>query len=279
VADYVSSVVSVCDAHDVRLSSVIVFGSSVTGGYISTISDVDMFLVLTDGADPDAAERIRPSVEAVEEQHGFRKPLPAHEGALASLARRLSANVRSFFICSRADLISGDPVRILGIPRSQALFVDRVVVPSLVGSARTVWGEDLLPHVPLLPIRRLDVFKAWFGQFAQLLLNAALYPVVPQATGYAMDALKRSIHNCYYCYTLRPAPLASEVAFFQSRRRLPVLDELLLRRGGSARSLRFILRCLPALTVLHIRTALDNEFPRRPGAGMGTGTIVAPPPS
>jgi hypothetical protein len=30
-------------------------------------------------------------------------------------------------------------------------------------SAVTIWGEELLPRVPLLPLRRLDVFKACFN--------------------------------------------------------------------------------------------------------------------
>jgi len=35
--------------------------------------------------------------------------------------------------------------------------VDRVVIPSIVGSAVTVWGEELLARIPLSPIRRVDV--------------------------------------------------------------------------------------------------------------------------
>ena len=74
-------------------------------------------------------------------------------------------NVRAFFVCTRSDLLSGEPARVLDIPLVQAFFVDRIAIRSIVSSGITVWGEDLLARVALLPIRRLDVAKAFFGLF------------------------------------------------------------------------------------------------------------------
>src|SRR2546429_9230792 len=71
----------------------------------------------------------------------------------------------------------------------------------------------------LASIRRFDVFKAFFGLCGQALLSAAVFPVLPGATKYAMGVLKRSLHNCFFCYHGRRAPLEEEVAFFQGQRR------------------------------------------------------------
>src|SRR5205814_5046053 len=81
--------------------------------------------------------------------------------------------------------------------------------------AVTVWGEELLPHIPQPPIRRFDVLKAFHGLFAQVLLSLAVFPLLPNATKYAMGALKRSVHNCFFCYHGRPTALEEEVDFFQ----------------------------------------------------------------
>jgi hypothetical protein len=89
--------------------------------------------------------------------------------------------------------------------------VDRIAIPSIVSSGITVWGEDLLARVALLPIRRLDVAKAFFGLFNQVLFTAMVYPLLPGATKYAMDGLKRPVHSCHFCYKLRPAPLAKRL--------------------------------------------------------------------
>jgi hypothetical protein len=42
------------------------------------------------------------------------------------------------------------------------MFLERTFLASVIVSAETVWGEDLLSLVPLSPLRRLDVFKALF---------------------------------------------------------------------------------------------------------------------
>jgi hypothetical protein len=94
----------------------------------------------------------------------------------------------------------------------QALFVNRVVIPSIVASAVTVWGEDLLPRIALPPIRRLDVCKAFFGLFSQAWTAAALFPALPHATRFAMGAMKRSVRAA-----LPAEPHAQAVAVAKGR--------------------------------------------------------------
>jgi len=60
-------------------------------------------------------------------------------------------------------------------------------------------------------------------------------------------------------------PTRQEIDFFQSKGRTPALDQLLSLRGVYKESFGFVLRCFPALVRLHLRTALDNPFPRSNG--------------
>jgi hypothetical protein len=139
---------------------------------------------------------------------------------------------------------------------------------SVIVSARTVWGEDLLSLVPLPSLRRLDVFKAFFRLTGLVLLSAAAFPILSDATKYAMGALKHSLHSCYFCYHLRTAPLEEEVAFFNSRLgRSRTLLDLLNQRQQYHRSFAFVLRCVPILFRLHLRTVWDNRFPRAVARG------------
>lgn len=74
--------------------------------------------------------------------------------------------------------------------------------------------------------------------------------------------LKHSIHSCYFCYYLRGASLEREVEFFHSRLGWSkTLAELLGRRRTGSRSFAFVLRCIPFLVRLHLRTSKDNRFP------------------
>lgn len=245
------------------MASLVLFGSAATGGYSPAVSDVDLLLVLRDEAKAEDRRRVHDTVSKLEARHGLPKPRSPRHNALEAFADRVTANVRSFIVCTRADLLSGDLVRIFGIAPWQARFADRIAIPSLLGSGVTLWGEELLAQFPLPPIRRFDVAKAFFGLFNQVLFSACVYPVLPSATKYAMDALKRSVHNCYFCYHIRAAPLAQEVAFFQQRHGPSrVLTRLMALRIDYRPSFRFILSCLQALARLHLGTARDNQFPR-----------------
>jgi hypothetical protein len=247
---------------------VVLFGSSAVGGYSARISDVDLLIVLRDGATREHRRLICEAISDVEQRCGIAKPGSHQRSVLQAFADRVTANVRAFFVCTRSDLLSGDPARVLDIPRVQAVFVDRVAIPSIVSSGITVWGEDLLARVELLPIRRLDVAKAFFGLFNQVLFTAMVYPLLSGATKYAMDALKRSVHNCHFCYQLRSAPLTDEVAFFAQRHGpSSTLSHLLSLRAEYRTSFSFVLACLPAIARLHLRTAADNNFPRHARAG------------
>jgi hypothetical protein len=263
VEAYVASVIQICAKPGSEVVSVVLFGSSAVGGYSAGISDVDLLIVLRDGATRQYRRQVRAAVAEVEQLCGIARPGSHQRRALQALADRVTANVRAFFVCTRSDLLSGEPARVLDIPAAQAFFVDRIAIPSIVSSGITVWGEDLLARVARLPIRRLDVAKAFFGLFNQVLFTAMVYPLLPGATKYAMDALKRSVHNCHFCYKLRPAPLTEEVAFFAQRHGpSSALNRLLSLRTEYRPSFGFVLRCLPAIARLHLRTAYDNQFPR-----------------
>jgi hypothetical protein len=111
-------------------------------------------------------------------------------------------------------------------------------------------------------VRRLDVFKALFAFSSQVLRSAVTLPALPDATKYAMGALKHSLHSCYFCYHRRTAALEDEVDFF--RRRMganQTLVDFLALRGQYRRSFGFVIGCLPALVRLHLQTARDNNYP------------------
>lgn len=263
---YITEIASALDGGESRLVSIVMFGSAVTGGYEAGVSDLDLLIVLEDGASAAERERVALEISDLEARHGFRKARESYEGfatrAVQSIARRITANVRTFFICTRGALLSGEPGRILDLPKAHAMFVDRIAIPSIVGSARTVWGEDLLSQIALPPVRRMDVAKAFFGLVNQILLVGAVYPLLPDATRHAMDALKRSVHSCYFCFHRQPAPLRHAVAYFVDRYGDDhALQRLMVLRGDYRRSFTFVLRCAPAIARLYVRTARDARFP------------------
>jgi predicted nucleotidyltransferase len=262
VQSYIEALVQMCAQNRAPLVSVVLFGSAAKAGFAEDVSDVDLIIVVPDDASRENRRRRREDVARLEAVHGLRRDTTHSPGRLRAFIERLMGHGFSCFVCTRADVISGDVARVLDLRPPEALFVDRIVFASIVGSAVTVWGEDLLPRVQVPPVRRLDVFKALFGFSGQALLSAVTFPALPDATKYAMGTLKHSLHSCYFCYHRRTAALEEEVDFF--RRRLgasQTLVDLLALRSEYRRSFAFVIGCLPALVRLHLRTARDNRFP------------------
>lgn len=261
------------------LVSVVLFGSAARGGFSPGVSDVDALIVVRDGATRDERRLLAEQVSLLEIAHGLRPPPGRAKTALERFAERTGGHGLASFVCTRSDLMSGEAMKVFGLRRVEALLVDRIVLASVIASARTVWGEDLLPHVRVPPVRRLDVLKAFLAFANQALLDVVAFPVLPEATLYAMGTLKRSLHSCFLAYRHGTAPLEEEVAFFDPGRRDRTLVELVALRRHYRRSFSFVLRCLPTLVRLHWRTAWDNAFPWHPtcSAVDGSGGIAAPP--
>jgi len=264
VQTYLDALVQACARDGSLLVSVALFGSAAKGGFSGDVSDVDLVIVLSDAASRTQRRQLADEVARLEAVHGLRPATIHSAGGLRALMDRVMAHGFSCFVCTRGDVISGDVGRVLDLRPLETLFVDRIVFASIVASAVTVWGEDLLPRVAVPSIRRLDVFKALFGFFGQVLASAVTFPALPDATKYAMGTLKHSLHSCYFCYHARTAALEEEVDFFL-RRLGPsqTLVELLALRRKYRPSFAFVIRCLPALVRLHVRTARDNRFPRQ----------------
>jgi len=264
VQTYLDALVQTCAPDGPFLVSVVLFGSAAKGGFSREVSDVDLVIVLSDDASRSQKRQLADDVARLEALHGLRPATTHSAGRLRAIMDRVMAHGFSCFVCTRGDVISGDVGRVLDLRPLETLFVDRIVFASIVASAVTVWGEDLLPRVAVPSIRRLDVFKALFGFFGQVVASAVTFPALPDATKYAMGTLKHSLHSCFFCYHARTAALEDEVDFFQ-RRLGPsqTLVELLALRRTYRPSFAFVVRCLPTIVRLHVRTARDNRFPRQ----------------
>jgi predicted nucleotidyltransferase len=268
VQAYVDAIVHRCADDGRALVSVVLFGSAAIGGWVETVSDVDLILVAPDAAADEDIDRLRSEVDRIEFVQGLGSQLAHGQPALERLFNRVTARDRTFFICTRGDMLSGNIGRILRLHPFQAKFVDRTVLANLVASGVTVWGEVMLPLIPVAPIRRFDVFKALFSLLSVTLLCAAIFPLHPGMTKCAMGLLKGSIHSCYFCYKLRRESLEEEVSFFE-RRLGPnrVLNRLLDLRREYRNSFTFVACCIPTLVWLHLRTSIDNRFPREAHGG------------
>jgi predicted nucleotidyltransferase len=263
VQTYIEALALTCTQARVPLVSLMMFGSAAKGGFSEDVSDVDVIVVVSDDAARATRRRLVEDVARLETVHKLRPVTAQSRGGLQTRIERAVGHGCSAFVCTRSDLISGDVARVLDLRPWEAPFVDRIVFASIVASAMTVWGEDVVPRIPVPSVRRLDVYQALLAFSSQVFLSAMTFPMLPDATKYAMGALKHSLHSCFFCYQQRTTTLEDEVAFFNRRLGASrTLVELLSLRREYRRSFAFVIRCLPTIVQLHLRTARDNRFPR-----------------
>jgi predicted nucleotidyltransferase len=257
---YLREVIQAC-AHDGRpVVCLVLFGSTAKGGF-SDVSDVDLIVVLPDEATPADKRRLRATITQLEGRHGLRPIPPGASWRIRPRIERAAGHLFPCCVCTRSELLSGDAAQVLGLHRWEAPFLDRIVFASIAASAVTISGEDIVPKIHILPIRRVDVFRALFALCCQLGLALVTFPFLPDATKFAMAALKHSLHSCYFCYHGRTTLLTQEVAFFNRRFGASrTLVELLSMRRQYRRSFAFVLRCAPTIVALHLRTAWDARL-------------------
>jgi hypothetical protein len=262
VQEYLDGVAQLHPGGVTSLVSVILFGSAACGGF-SESSDVDLIVVIPDQTSPEDRRLLRSAVINLEIRHGLRSLETPPRNLLEMFAERAAGHGHSCFLCTRDDLVSGDVAAVFGLRGAEEMFLERTFFASVIVSARTAWGEDLLKLVPLPSLRRLDVLKSLFRFTALVLMSIVAFPVLSDATRYAMSALKHSLHSCYFRYHIKTSRLDDEVVFFNAILGPDrTLLDLLNQRKKYRRSFAFVLRCVPTLYRLHLRTLRDNRFPR-----------------
>jgi hypothetical protein len=262
VSTYLEQVVALADSTGGACVSIILYGSAAVGGY-QAVSDVDLMLVLADDASADTRERMERGLLEIEERLGMGGAEAKGRGRLHQAVNGRLGVFGSHFVCPRSAFLAGEAWRIFGVSARSHGLISRIIFANILCSATTVWGEDLRPLVRTANVTRVDLLKALWGVWSILIVAVMLALPRPRvATRYAMAALKKSVHNTYFCYALSPAPLALKVTFFTGRMRALVgLRRLLSLREHYQPSVAFVLSCLWTIPYLHYRAARDNRFP------------------
>ncbi|HZI12987.1 MAG TPA: nucleotidyltransferase domain-containing protein, partial [Myxococcus sp.] len=114
ITGYIDAIAQACTQEGRGLVSIILFGSAAKGGFSQKVSDVDLIVVLPDGASGQERARVRGEVSRLEVAHGFKEPA-GPRNPLQAFAERAGGNDLSCFVCTRSDLLSGEVARVFGL--------------------------------------------------------------------------------------------------------------------------------------------------------------------
>jgi len=92
VRTYVDSIVETCADGGQALVSMVLFGSAAIGGWVETVSDVDILLVISDNATNEDMVRLHREVERIEILHGLRRESADGQSSLEKFVDKLTAH-------------------------------------------------------------------------------------------------------------------------------------------------------------------------------------------
>ncbi|HKQ52212.1 MAG TPA: nucleotidyltransferase domain-containing protein [Pyrinomonadaceae bacterium] len=261
---YLDEVLKFADEREQAVVSVILFGSARKGGFSQGVSDVDLIVVLADEVSRKMKRRLKGDLAALELKHKLRERPKSRIEIIRMWVDKIAGQFKSQFICYRRDFLSGNTAAAFGInPFLESLILStHIAFASIVTSAKTIWGEDLLRDAHLPVLTKGHLAKNYIGFF---MLNAGAllaFPLIPNATKYSMSAFKWMIHCCHFCSTLKSARLEEEVEFFRGQvEEDACLTELLSLRQEYRPSLRFVWNCFRVIRELYILTVRVSKFP------------------
>jgi predicted nucleotidyltransferase len=265
IMNYLDAVRQTADTRRRDIVSIWIFGSASIGGFSSPVSDVDLMIVLEDDVTQDVKSDIRCEFEALERKHGLGKFPNGRLEHLSALFDQKIGGFKSLTLCYRRDLLSGN-VSAVFEANALAEFVNNTThlfcFASIVNSAHTIWGEDLIARIPIPAITNKQFSKMLITHFLRNTFAFLVYPILPNGTKYSMAILKGFLHNCYFVYKAKGAPIQDEIHFFRTKiGESKVLAQLLSLRETYRPSPGFIIRCFQVLVRLYAVTLKENRFP------------------
>ncbi|MCK4972766.1 MAG: nucleotidyltransferase domain-containing protein [Candidatus Heimdallarchaeota archaeon] len=263
---YIGEAIGLFLKNKIDLLSIIIFGSAIRGEYQQDLSDVDIIFVINDDTTRKVKIKISKELNELEYKHTFRKRNASIVDAVYKRAEDMTGMYISHFVCYRKDFLDTKFSKVFNLN----LFLCKLFAPtdvvwaSVIKSAKTLWGENLLVKASLSEVTRHQIRKSRWMNLVLCLGALLTYPLHFDATKYAMEAVKWSLQTCYFSYTLNPASTEEAVSFFtQNNHRKPIFKELIDLRRNYQKSLSFVRKSFRAVVYLHKKTLKENELPKK----------------
>ena len=262
--DYLRDVLSLIDSKNSSAVSIIIFGTAISGGFSNAVSDVDIIIVLADHVPKKIKRILDEELHSLEYAHGFRRHAKSLIETLNKYANELAGMYLSHFVCYRHELLTGNSARVLNLLPVLSVFTSATRIPfaNIVLSGKTIWGEDLLQHVNILPIRRSHLLIGCALYLSTVFGAILWFPILQDPTKVAMVYLKWSLHSCYFCYNLKAATMQQEIEYFTAKLgEQTAFRELTSLRQAGRRSFGFVTKCFSMILKLYTQTLRDVTFP------------------
>lgn len=236
------------------LVSLILFGSVVKGGAVIGVSDFDMILVVGDGVSAAKITELKSHLASVCSARDIADSASLIFEGIPKFVMRETGMFVSHIVCRERDFLSMSFSKVFDTNPiiSRLIVPSSIVMGSVLGESRIVFGKDIVPSMKLPRSNRLDILRSLLMNELLVVLSI-FYSFTYNSTKLAMEATKWSVYNAMYLLTGESKSLADSIRLLTDLGHSPShLERLLSLRREYRRDTRFNLSSFGSVARVHL---------------------------
>lgn len=227
VSSFLEKALCFAKKRDLRVVSIILFGSSLRRDYEEATSDIDAIFVVDDSSTESAINDFRLYLASMKRSVLGQGPI----SLILNLVSRQTGMFISGFVCRQCSLLNLDFPQIFGISSkfSQLLAPSKLVLCSVLSNAKTVMGEDLLATISPPTIDFSQLARSLLMNLLLALSSLLIVLFSHHAVRFSLESLKWAIHSSHFFVFNKINALNEEVRNLGFAEKYPRIIERLLR--------------------------------------------------
>ena len=243
-----------------KIVSIMLFGSLARSEKVSSVSDVDIIIVLSDSVSKKEMRRLDKILMDKEIEFGFREKVRTTHDIFIQQIEQMTGMFLSHFVCKEEDILSGNFGMIFNVNMllSELLAPSSIVLEKIKREYIVLYGEDVFSRSKKLKIRRADIVKS---MLMNILLSSGamlIYNFSKSATKFSLESIKWSLLSCHFSMTGSSENISNITLYFRERSKKKChkkyLDKFIQLREDYMPDVEFVLQTPLIVFFVHLYT-------------------------
>lgn len=247
-----------------KLVSMVLFGGVVEEYFADGVSDVDLIVVLADTCSKEDIKKARTTMKNIEIKYNFSRESGGIINRLLQLFNEHTGMFTSHFVCKKSSFENANfnKMFLQTIPFfiiADLIVPKRIVLTNVFGSARVIYGDDLLQQIKISKCGIIDLIKDCSMNFVLSWVAIGVYPFSNAATKYSMQAMKWSFLACKTYLHEQSTNLDKACRYFMQNEIIGEYSkEMFQLRGNYKSDIHFVITTPLRIIYIHLITMINT---------------------
>ena len=242
----------------------VLFGGVVEEYFADGVSDVDLIVVLADTCSKEDIKKARTTMKNIEIKYNFSRESGGIINRLLQLFNEHTGMFTSHFVCKKSSFENANfnKMFLQTIPFfiiADLIVPKRIVLTNVFGSARVIYGDDLLQQIKISKCGIIDLIKDCSMNFVLSWVAIGVYPFSNAATKYSMQAMKWSFLACKTYLHEQSTNLDKACRYFMQNEIIGEYSkEMFQLRGNYKSDIHFVITTPLRIIYIHLITMINT---------------------